>query len=67
MKGSKHMSTFWTPQNDKNPDLEVSEDFKILNLLAPPPFEKNEKNADFDVSEDFKILHFLDPPKHRFG
>ena len=59
-------SFFWSllpPQNEKNVDLDISEDFKILNISEPIP--QNEKNADFDVSEDFKILNYSDPIKNR--
>ena len=50
-----------TPQNEKNSDLDVSEDFQIFNSSGPP---KNKKNADLEVSEDF--LLFRSPlPKRR--
>ena len=50
------------PQNEKNADLDVSEDFKIFIFLDPP---QNEINVDLDVSEDFKIFNFWTPKKEK--
>ena len=48
----------------KNADLDVSEDFKIFNVLDSWP--PNEKIADLDDLEDFNIFNIVDPsPKMR--
>ena len=49
-------STF-RPPKEKNPDLYVTEDFKIFNFLDP----QSENNADLDVSEDFTIFNLSGP------
>ena len=53
-------STFWTPapSNEKDTDLDVSEDFKVFNFSAPSP----PKMRKMQIWMFQKIFNFLDPP-----
>ena len=52
-------STLQNLPNEKNADLDVSEDFMIFNFSGPSPFEKN---TNLDVSEDFELFR---PPSSK--